>query len=185
MSLQESQRNPKLLLTLSVLLNHRILPQSRWSSQLKSALSDHDMTAFVRKLNSLKFKPRTIKCRKYSKCCAARFNDDLSSVSWENLSECQDVNNAWLNFKTSFMHVADNHTPQIEKKVRGRNTPWLSNKIKKVMAERDHYYRQARRTNTELHQSRNKSLRNEVTAMIRRAKSSSFQLQWQNHRRKF
>ena len=48
------------------------------------------------------------------------------------ISECQDVNNAWLNFKTCFLHVADNHAPQIEKKVRGRNTPWLSNKIKKV-----------------------------------------------------
>ena len=56
---------------------------------VKSALSDHDMTAFVRKLNSLKF-------------CATRFNEDLLSVSWDNLSECQDVNNAWLNFKTCF-----------------------------------------------------------------------------------
>ena len=56
----------------------------------KSALSDHDMTAFVRKLNSLKFKPRTIKCRNYSKYCATSFNEDLSFVSWDNLSECQD-----------------------------------------------------------------------------------------------
>ena len=31
--IQESQGNPKLLLTLSVLLNHRILPQSRWSNR--------------------------------------------------------------------------------------------------------------------------------------------------------
>lgn len=68
--------------------------------------------------------------------------------------------------------MADNHAPQIEKKVRGRNIPWLSNEIKKVMAERDHFYRQARRTNTELHWSRYKSLRNQVTAMIRKAKSS-------------
>ena len=40
------------------------------------------------------------------------------------------------------------------------------------MAERDHFYRQARRINTELHWSRYKSLRNQVTAMIRKAKSS-------------
>ena len=139
---------------------------------VKSALSDHDMTSFVRKLNSLKFKPRTMKCKNYSKYCATRFIEDLSSVSWDNLSECQDVDNAWLNFKTCFMHVADNHAPQIEKKVRGRNTSWLSNKIKKVMAEKDHFYRQARRTNTELHWSRYKSLRNQVTTMIRKAKSS-------------
>ena len=67
--------------------------------------------------------------------------------------------------------MADNHARQIEEKVRGRNTPWLSNKIKKVMAERDHFYRQARRTNTELHWFRYKSLRNQVTAMIRKEKS--------------
>ena len=109
------------------------------------------MMAFVRKLNSLKFKPRTIKSRNYSKYCATCFNEDLSSVSWDNLGECHNVNNVWLNFKTCFLHMADNHAPQIEKKVRGRNTPWLSNKIKKVMAERDYFYCQARRTNTELH----------------------------------
>ena len=148
-------------------------PQSITSVKVvKSALSDHDMTAFVRKLNSLKFKPRTIKCRNYSKYCPTRFNEDLSSVSWDNLSECQDVDNAWLNFKTCFLHVADKHAPQIEKQVRGRNTPWLANEIKKVMAERDHFYRQARRTNIELHWSRYKSLRNQVTAMIRKEKSS-------------
>ena len=137
---------------------------------VNSALTDHDITAFVRKLNSLKFKPQTIQCRNYSKYCAARFNNKLSSVSWDNVSECQDVNDAWLNFRTSFSRVVDNHTPQIEKKFRGRNTPWLSNTIKKVMAERDDFYRQARRTNTELHWSRYK--RNQVTAMIRKAKSS-------------
>ena len=104
--------------------------------------------------------------------CPTRFNEDLSSVSWDNLSECQDVDNAWLNFKTCFLHVADKHAPQIEKKVRSRNNPWLSNEIKKVMAERDHFDRQARRTNTELHWSRYKSLRNQVTAMITKAKSS-------------
>ena len=123
---------------------------------VKSALSDHAMTAFVRKLNSLKFKPRTIKCRNYNKYCPTGFNEDLSSVSWNNLSECQDVDNAWLNFKTCFLQVADSHAPQVEKKIRGRNTPWLSNEIKKVMAERNHFYRQARRTNTELHWSRYK-----------------------------
>lgn len=104
---------------------------------VNSALSDHDITAFVRKLNSPKFKPQTVQCRNYSKNCAARFNDELSSVSWDNVGECQDVNDAWLNFRTSFSRVVDKHTPQIEKKFRGRNTPWLSNTIKKVMVSEE------------------------------------------------
>ena len=36
--------------------------------------------------------------RNYTKNCATRFNEDLSSGSWDNLSEFQDVSNAWLNF---------------------------------------------------------------------------------------
>ena len=139
---------------------------------VNSTLSDHVMTAFVRKLNSMKFKPQTIKFRNYSKYCAARLNDELSSVSWDNVGECQDVSDPWLNFRTSFSRVVDNHAPQIEKKVRGRNTPWLSNTIEKVITERDHFCRKACRTNTELYCSRYKRLRSQVTAMIRKAKSS-------------
>lgn len=117
----------------------------------------------------MKFKPRTIKCRNYSKNCAARFKDKLSSVSWDNVSECQDFNDTWLNFRTSLLRVVDNHAPQIEKKTRGRNTPWLSSTIRKVITERSflppNSVKMIRlqcnsvfvlrcRTNTELHWSR-------------------------------
>ena len=87
-------------------------------------------------VNTTYFKSRTIRCRNYSKYCATKFNDDLSSVSWDNLSKCRDVNDAWLNLKTSFTQSADKHAPLVEKKVRGRNTPWLSSEIKNVMKER-------------------------------------------------
>ena len=61
--------------------------------------------------------------------------------------------------------------PLVEKKVRGRNTPWLSSKIKNVMKERDYFYRKARMTNSELNWSRYKSS-NQVTLMIRKAKAN-------------
>ena len=61
--------------------------------------------------------------------------------------------------------------PLVEKKVRGRNTPWLSSKIKNVMKERDYFYRKARMTNSELNWSRYKSS-NQVTMMIRKAKAN-------------
>ena len=49
MSLQESQGNPKLLLTLSVLLNHRIYITS--VKVVKLALSDHIYSAARARVN--------------------------------------------------------------------------------------------------------------------------------------
>ena len=61
---------------------HTFRPQNITSVKVvQSALGGRDMSVFIRKLNSLKFKLRMIKCRNYSKYCAARFKDELSSVS--------------------------------------------------------------------------------------------------------
>ena len=48
---------------------------------IKSSFSDHDIVCCVRKLISLKFKPRTIRCRNYGRYSPLKFNEDLSSLS--------------------------------------------------------------------------------------------------------
>ena len=106
-------------------------------------------------------------------------NDNLTGLM---ISECQDVNNAWLDFKTCFLHVADNHAPQIEKKVRGRNTPWLSNKIKKVMAEKDQFLPSS---SQDKHRITLVQIQEFEKSGYCYDSKSEIQLQPQNHRRKF
>ena len=76
------------------------------------------------------------------------------------------------NFKTKFTEVTNKHAPLIEKKVRGRETPWLSNEIKQLMRERDYAHRKARKTNKELDWSAYRRLRNRVNMSIRKAKEN-------------
>ena len=109
--------------------------------------------------------------RNYTKNCATRFNEYLSSGSWDNLSEFQDVSNAWLNFN----HVSCTWLITIHLKLKESSRqkhPLVVKQGKEVMAQRDRFYSQARRANTELHWSRYKSSRNQITAMIRKAKSN-------------
>ena len=135
----------------------------------------HDMVGCVRKLHSIKFKPRIIKCRNYAKYNACSFNKDLEGIPWDpvsNVTENGDINEAWTNFKTKFTEVTNKHAPLIEKKVRGRETPWLSNEIKQLMRERDYAHRKARKTNKELDWSAYRRLRNRVNMSIRKAKDN-------------
>ena len=135
----------------------------------------HDMVGCVRKLHSIKFKPRIIKRRNYAKYNACSFNKDLEGIPWEpvsNVTENGDINEAWTNFKTKFTEVTNKHAPLIEKKVRGRETPWLSNEIKQLMRERDYAHRKARKTNKELDWSAYRRLRNRVNMSFRKAKEN-------------
>ena len=68
--------------------------------------------------------------------------------------------------------MIDKHVPVFEKKVRGRDCPWLSNEIKAKMNERDHYLRKARKSGKELDWSTYRRLKNNVTRMIRNGKAN-------------
>ena len=60
----------------------------------------------------------------------------------------------------------------MEKRVRGKPSPWISGKLKRCIRERDYQLRKARRTNKNEDWATYKSLRNSVTRSIKRAKSS-------------
>ena len=54
--------------------------------------------------------------------------------------------------------------------VRGCGARWLNHKIKKLIKERDYFWKKAKQNNTELNWSNYKTLRNKVTTEIRRSK---------------
>ena len=58
----------------------------------------------------------------------------------------------------------------INKRVRGRETPWITSKIKNSMRERDYFLTKARSGKSELDWSKYRNLRNMVTREIRKAK---------------
>ena len=87
------------------------------------------MVGCARKLNSLKFKPRTVKLRNYSKCNHQKFVEDLKSGSWDQVFSSSTVDEAWNNFKNIFLAFCDRHAPIKIKKTRGCHNPWLTPNI--------------------------------------------------------
>lgn len=140
------------------------------SSVIKTSLSDHDMVGCVRKMHNIKFKPRTITCRNYKHFTADSFKTDIGNLSFPDYCSFTDINNAWSHWKNLFMSVVNKHVPLINKKVRGRETPWINSKIKNIMKERDHFLNKARVSKSELDWSNYRRLRNAVTREIRNAK---------------
>ena len=101
------------------------------------SIGDHDMVGLVRKLNHLKYAPRTIKCRNYTQYHPEKMCDDLKGHNWEQLYLISDVNNAWNFIKDILSNTFNKHAPMINKRVKGNFCPWLTSHIKALMNERD------------------------------------------------
>ena len=135
-------------------------------------ISDHELIGVVRKLHIQKFVPQKSFTQDYSKYTKDQFKDDIRNLDWQSFIFSSDINLAWREFKQNFSNIVDKHVPLKETMVRGKISPWFTRTIKTKMIERDYVLKQARRTNSELHWSRYKTMRNFVTSAIRKAKSN-------------
>ena len=66
--------------------------------------------------------------------------------------------------------AADKHAPVVTRCVRGRSVLWLTPEIKDLMHKRDYKHKKAIPTNSELHWSNYKKLRNAVNTKMHREK---------------
>lgn len=135
------------------------------------SLSDHDMIGCVRKLNNIKTKPRTIKCRNYSSYNPENLKRELTENLFEPLYQMNDVNNAWLFLRDVLTHSFNRHAPTITKRVKGSFAPWLNSDLKQLMNNRDKLLRKFRKTHADNYWDEYKRLRNRCTTEIRYAKA--------------
>ena len=138
----------------------------------ESCLSDHDMLISVRKINNLNEQPRVMKCRNYAKYDPTIFCSDLKKVPWDNVLSLTNVDEAWSLWKYNFTAECDKHAPLIDKKVRGRNCPWITLEIKQMMRARDASLKKYRRSKLDTDLAAYRLLRNKVSARLKRAKES-------------
>ena len=115
---------------------------------IATSLSDHDMVACIRKLNTQRYEPKTIKARNYSNYDAAKMKEDVSKIDWGPIYQTRDVSSALLYFCNQLKTVFNEHAPFVEKRVKGKNCPWLNQNVRKSMKERDKLLRKARKSKT-------------------------------------
>ena len=133
--------------------------------------SDHEMIGFVRKMNNIKYKPRTIHCRDYRYYDSDKLKEHLKNQNWTKLYECNNVSDAWC-FMKDILLTAYNDCPFVAKKIKGTPSPWLTADIKKLMNDRDKLLRKYRRVKSRALKERFKLKRNLVNAAVRTAKSN-------------
>ena len=88
-----------------------------------SGCSDHCMIGTVRKLNSLRFKPRVLSCRNYKNYNSAKFNNDLKDAPWGEAYNASDLEKANDNFESIVAESVEKHAPMVQRKVRGLHCP--------------------------------------------------------------
>lgn len=88
---------------------------------------------------------------------------------------CQNVNEAWFNFKSLFTGVLDEITPIKQIRIKSRTEPWMCSNILDLIRQRDKalHISNKNKENEELRNNFN-SLRNKVQRKIKKAKSSYF-----------
>ena len=109
-------------------------------------LSDHDLTACVRKMNNIKYEPITIRCRDLKNYDEREINKDLLDAHWESIYNTDSPNKAWFAMHSILKGTIDRHAPFISKCIKGKPSPWITDKLKKEMNARDKLMRKARKT---------------------------------------
>ena len=100
------------------------------ASVFPSGFSDHDLVGCVLKTNHMKFKPKEILCRDYSRCNTGQLNLDLLNANWFELYSTNDVNIAWKAFYKITSTIFNIHARIINKIVKSKPAPWLTSYIK-------------------------------------------------------
>ncbi|CAH3035497.1 unnamed protein product [Pocillopora meandrina] len=80
------------------------------------SISDHDLVLCVRKINALKYPPKTIECRDYRYYSPKDFCESLSQINWDPVRYASNVNNIFDFFNVNFKVQCDRHAPSIQKK---------------------------------------------------------------------
>ena len=87
----------------------------------------------------------------------------------------------WLQWKCSFLSIANKHAPLRTMRVRTRSFPWTTSELKKRMHDRDIVKIKASKSNDSNDWSLLKKQRNMVNSEIRLAKQAYYQNSFNKH----
>lgn len=94
-----------------------------------------------------------------------------AEIDWDALRD-NDIDTYAANLHSTITSLASECIPNKLVKIKPAEPSWINANIKQYIRKRKRAYRKARRTNTELHWTRFKTLRNKTVALIRDAKKA-------------
>ena len=102
------------------------------------SISDHSLVYAFRKL-SINFRKghSSITYRNFKTFNRAKFRNDIYNENWEFLGSALNPNQMWAEWKIKFLQIVDKHAPIRTKRIRSKNSPWITADLKERMHNRD------------------------------------------------
>ena len=154
------------------------------STVITAGFSDHDLIACVRKMNNIKYKPETIRCRNFKNYNVNQINNELLNKGWDFIYSTTSPNAALSYFISTLKETLNDYAPFITKKIKGKPSPWITAELTKEMNIRDQFLRKARKTNKTDDWSAYKRKRNYIKNEIQRSKRNYYKLKLEENARK-
>ena len=147
------------------------------SGVITCGLSDHHMIFCTRKKQKEKANGhKTSTFRSLKTYNSESFKQQLKEADWSKVLVSTQVDEAWLGFKSIFLHVLNSMAPMITARVKARSEPWMNSDLLAAMKARDRKLSESQKCNSkqksaELY-NEFKSLRNKACAMVNKAKKT-------------
>ncbi len=146
-------------------------PDKCFSSGVHSlGLSDHNLIYITRKNKRFKSAPRIIKSRSFKNFNNDNYINSLKKVNWDQVTNCTDVDKAWMIWKHLFNETCNLHAPIKHKRVSTSLPEWINGDYIRLTKDRDYYYAKAHKTNDKKDWCMAKTLRNKVNNLSRSLK---------------
>ena len=139
-------------------------------------ISDHCLIFMAYSLKKPKFKPKMITKRDFRNFDEKKFVSDMERAPWGNILAVadDDIDNKVTIFENIHSDIINKHAPFRTFRVTRPATPWLNDKIKKLMDDRDKYKNKFNLDKNPQTEEIYKILRNSVCQEIRREKIKTF-----------
>eukprot|EP00111_Clytia_hemisphaerica_P010392 TCONS_00030351-protein len=165
-----------------VLTNNRL--NINKTVNIAATLSDHNLIGCIRKMNSLRYQPEIITCRDFKNYDVDTINRELLNAQWDNVYSCRSVNTAFAQFKNILSSTLDRHAPVVQKTVKGKPSPWLTEEVKRHMNVRDQLNRKAQKHGRPVDWQNFRRKKNFVINEIKRSKKNYFKNQLKENYKK-
>ena len=141
-------------------------------------ISYHSLVYAVRKIAiPTKNTHKYVTTRSFKNFNAESFISDLKEVPWNILSHCNTSDEMLEIWQELFTSIADVHAPIRSRRVRNKQSPWITSQIRKMIIDRDKLKKRAIITNDINLWVSFKKMRNLVTNKVKEAKSRYYHSQ--------
>ena len=97
--------------------------------------------------------------------------NDLSSILWDEVLACEDIDNAYSKFIHRFKNAYENK--RINKKYKVRK-PWITNSLLKCIHKKDRMYKRFCKNKNQSTERKFKNYRNKLNSILKRAKKQYY-----------